>query len=251
VQLFERRPSGVVPTPHGEALAKHARNIVKAWRDVQAEMQHTSAGLSGALHLGAGSVWSLRAMPRAIARLKAEFPGLTLILQTDVADALLPRLETGDLDLFLGSIADSRETDLTALVHLRESRIGAFVRAGHPLAKARKPPIPAELPAFPWATHTHDVKGPGATAQYFKRHGVSPRTPDLRFSSLVALLATLQASDAIGFVTCDIGEEAEARGLLELKLPGQIWSYPNGIAYRRSLGTLMPVRRLIEILREG
>jgi DNA-binding transcriptional LysR family regulator len=250
IVLFERRATGVVPTAHAETLARYARTTVNAWRLAQAEMATARDGLVGELRLGAGSIWSLRAIPQAMVRFHRQYPGIQLSLETDVADYLVPKLIEGEIDLFIGSVEGLASDDDIAVQVLQSSHMGAFVRGQHPLARAPRV-APADLLGFSWVTHTHDVKGLDALRNFFRAQALEPPGIALRFSSLAAMENAIQVDDCIAFVSDDFAAEAPARGIVPLRLRRDIWSFSTGIAYRRPLGVLAHVQHLIELIKPG
>ncbi len=251
VALFDRRAGGMLPTAHGKRLAIYASSTQSAWRIALAELQDSSANMTGELRLGAGLVWSLRLMPQLLTVFQREYPRLCLSLETEVADQLLPKLMAGELDLILGTIDGCVESDDVVVLPLKKTRLGAFVRQGHPLA-ATTSLHAKELPKYRWAAHTHDRMGPDAVQAYFHRQNVAPRGFDLRCSSLTSLLAAVEVSDAIAFISADVQQEAFSRGIVPLSLSdSDIWTFDTGIAYRRSLGVMVHMQRVITLISEA
>lgn len=70
VPLFERQARGVRPTPAGAVLLRHARKVVAHLEAAYLEI----AGLRDRLAVSAYPAASAVAVPRAIARLRAEHP---------------------------------------------------------------------------------------------------------------------------------------------------------------------------------
>lgn len=250
VVLFERRATGVVPTAHGETLARYARTSLNAWRLAQAEFAEARDGKVGELRIGAGPNWSLRAVPQAMVDFHREYPGIQLSLETDVADYLVPKLVDGDIDLFVGSIEGITGGDEIGVKQLLRSQMLAFVRSEHPLAKAKRP-TPADLLEYSWIMPTHDVKGMDALREFFRGQHIEPPKIALRFSSLNAMLTAVLLDDSIAFITADYESEALAHGVVPLKFDREIWSFHAGIAYRRPLGALAHVQRLLELIEQS
>jgi DNA-binding transcriptional LysR family regulator len=247
VVLYDRRAGGMVPTKHGETLAAYARSAQNAWRVTLAELQQDGKDMQGELRIGAGAVWSLKVMPQALMAFRSEYPQVKITLETDVAQELLPKLKSGELDLFFGSTLGCAENDDIEIVPIKSSKVGAFVRIGHPLVMNSDFAL-AELTKFPWAANTRDNAGPDAISAYFRSRAIEPRGIDLQYSSLPALLVSLEFSDGIGFISADFNPEASKWGLQLLPLKEDIWSFPTGIAYRRSLGVLRHLQRLIALV---
>ncbi len=244
VVLFDRRASGVIPTPHADSLARYARTMVSAWRLTQAELAAANDGSSGDLRIGAGSIWSLKAVPAAMVSFQKHFPNIRLTLETGVADYLLPKLSDADIDIFVGSAADADDDEI-AVLPIVSSPLAAFVRKGHALAK-RKKIEPAQLVGQHWMAFANDVKGLDALRAYFSIHGLPAPAVRMKFTALVAMMAAAQMSDDIAYLSANFEPHAEPNGLTRLDLAGSIWSIDSGISYRRSLGVLRHVNVLIQ-----
>lgn len=249
VVLFERRASGMLPTAHGEALARYARSTANAWRVAQAELMASSEGLRGELRIGGGAVWSMRVLPEAMSRLRREYPQLQLVLITDVADYLLPKLADGEIDLVVGSIEGVTADDEIAVDPIHTSKALAYVRQDHPLLGNRSVAV-GDLAAYGWLAFTHDVKGTDALARFLSARGLPSPNYSMRFTALAAMLTAIRLGDDIALISSDCKDEAAARGIVPLDIGEEIWSFATGLAYRRSLGVLVHVRRLMALVRE-
>lgn len=250
VALFERRSTGVIPTTHGQTLARYARATSNAWRLAQAELAASSEGLRGELRIGGGAVWSQRVLPDAMHRLRLEYPLLQLTLITDVADYLLPKLADGEIDLVVGSIEGVTADDEIEVDPIHTSKALAYVRQDHPLLA--NPSVAAgDLAAYDWLAFTHDVNGTDALARFLAARGLPAPNYTMRFTSLGAMLMVTRLGDDIALVSSDCKAEAAERGIVPLDIGEEIFSFATGLAYRRSLGVLAHVRRLMALVREG
>ncbi len=99
-RLFRRVARGMVLTPEGTRLLPFAETIL---RDLE-KLEHEAglpAGSSAELRLGAGDALGRRLLPRALARLIAELPGIEVRLREGTGAALLNALRDGEIDLAL------------------------------------------------------------------------------------------------------------------------------------------------------
>ena len=89
MQLFERLPTGVVPTRFGEILARRVRLMHLEYQHAVAEIAATKDGTSGTINVGAGPVWMVRFLPPAIAELCMQRQGIKVKLTGGVIDTLM------------------------------------------------------------------------------------------------------------------------------------------------------------------
>ena len=99
--MVERRKSGVELTEQGEEIAKRARTILAAVRDLLDYAKHQEGVLAGVLKLGAIPSIAPYLLPAALPELQRRFPGLSLQLRETVTANLVRELVAGDLDLIV------------------------------------------------------------------------------------------------------------------------------------------------------
>ncbi len=137
VQLFERDKRSVRITPAGEALTIRARVVLAGVDDLVGAARAFLEPLVGTLRLGVIPTVAPYLLPAALPAIRAEYPGLRLLLREDQTEHLLERLSSGDLDLLLLAL----EADLGE-VHTEALFSDPFVLAtpiDHGLARADGP----------------------------------------------------------------------------------------------------------------
>ncbi|MFO7476927.1 MAG: LysR substrate-binding domain-containing protein [Methyloceanibacter sp.] len=120
VSLVERRKSGIELTEQGEEIARRARGILAAVRDLLDYARHQEGLLSGVLKLGAIPSIAPYLLPAALPELHRRFLGLNLQLRESVTSNLVRELVTGDLDLIL--VALPIEDPEVETLHLFDDR---------------------------------------------------------------------------------------------------------------------------------
>ncbi len=101
VSLVERRRSGIELTAQGEEIARRARSILAAVRDLLDYAKHQEGVLSGVLKLGAIPSIAPYLLPSALPELLRRFPALSLQLRETMTSNLIHELLAGTLDLIL------------------------------------------------------------------------------------------------------------------------------------------------------
>jgi DNA-binding transcriptional LysR family regulator len=135
VPLFERRRSGMHPTPAGEILLRHVR-------ETQAEFQRAKAQIAGMRGLVSGEVrivslesLLVRFLPRVVDELHAKYPHVKFtVLNVDPSE-IGEALRSGESD-FGVLFVDMRHRGLETVAAMRTA-VGALMRPDHPLASRR------------------------------------------------------------------------------------------------------------------
>ena len=149
VELFERTRRGVVPTLFGIALVRHAKLLMSQIRHAAEELADLKDGTGGRVVVGTLLAASATLLPGAIARLRRERPRLSIQVIEGTNDVLIPALKAGDIDVVVGRLSEHRASpDLRHEILLSEGAC-VVVRAGHPLARKRRPEL-ADLAACDW-----------------------------------------------------------------------------------------------------
>ena len=99
--LVERSASGAVLTVEGEEVARRARAILAADRDLTDYALHRTKLATGPLRLGAIPSIAPYLMPGVLQATAARYPDLDLSLRESVTDNLVDALVAGDLDVIV------------------------------------------------------------------------------------------------------------------------------------------------------
>src|SRR5690349_2634605 len=133
LRLFDRGRQAVVPTPAGEFVIARARQLVFNSRCLERDVAlYAKRGL-GDTAFGAGPFPAATFLPRLLAAVRRDFPGINLRVEISNWDLLLKRLLEEDIGFF---VADSRDLPPHPGIQVRALRRepgGFYVRAAHPL----------------------------------------------------------------------------------------------------------------------
>jgi DNA-binding transcriptional LysR family regulator len=151
--LFERRPRGVVPTAAGEVLVRHAAGVLDRMGAAEQELAGLRDRLAGTLVLGGFPTAAFALLPRAIARLRREHPGVRVELLEGPTPRQLQAVRRGRSEVAVVATGDGLpDYDLDGLrLEPLEVRRGSGVAVAddHPLA-VRAWLTPADLADQPW-----------------------------------------------------------------------------------------------------
>ncbi|MFV3326797.1 LysR family transcriptional regulator [Pseudomonas sp. NY15372] len=109
VALLERRPRGVVTTEAGEALAHHARLILRQQERLKGELQDFAAGARGTLHLYANTAALIEFLPSRLAPWLAARPRLRIELKERTSIEIVRAVASGLTEA--GVISDAIAAD--------------------------------------------------------------------------------------------------------------------------------------------
>jgi DNA-binding transcriptional LysR family regulator len=137
VKLFDRSRKGTRLTPVGAAILPAVLKFAEQLERLEFAVQEAVDGHSGLLTIGAITSAMVDVLPPLVARLKVEYPGLTIsVREIDSAEAV-PALFAGDVDLAFarleGDLGESIES-----IPLKQDRLAVAMPAEHPLASAAR-----------------------------------------------------------------------------------------------------------------
>lgn len=250
VALFERLPRGVALTAFGHVLLPHARRIEAECHFAEVEMRAFRSGRSGRLRVGAGPFFGVALLPRAVARLQAKYPDLTVELEVGVNELTHPRLFDGKLDLVFCGLPSAKVVPPFIARHAFfeiQSRIVAG--GGHPLLK-KKRVAARDLAPFPWAIYQQDREMVAHLFAALRDVGAAPPRITTEFTSLTALIQILKAGPYLSCVADALVKAEPGLGLEIVPFAGSIWKFPGGALVQRSLERYAPAVALLDAVRE-
>lgn len=148
-RLLERTPTGVVPTPLGEALYAHARLIRDELQ--RAEQRLNLAEVAKGTTIAFGTLPSLATgiVPTAVCRWREAHPKATLRIVEKNQLELLLSLMRGELDFIIAQTECYGFMDGMRQRVLFRDRLHILARPGHPVLDLQQPSW-ADLARFPW-----------------------------------------------------------------------------------------------------
>ena len=111
LSLFHRSPRGILLTAEGETFLLHVRRALNELRHVPDDIAALRGNIRGAVTVGALPRGRTLILPKAIAKLSADNPGVRVVTDESAYEALVAGLRAGDIDFILGAL---RENDSTS-----------------------------------------------------------------------------------------------------------------------------------------
>ncbi len=136
--LLTRSGKGVRLTAAGEILLTHANAVLAQLERAEAELASYAGGAAGEVTVAAFATGIAEVLAPAIARLRADHPGIRLRVRDAEGDEALPMLLDGEADLALAVEyrgAPREDDQRLARVALYAEPFDAVLPASHPLAQ--------------------------------------------------------------------------------------------------------------------
>lgn len=134
IELLERTPKGVMPTPAGAVLARHVRAIFGNLDDMRAEIAAFTEGVRGEVTVASARTIIVPFLARELADFARDFPRVDLVMREMENVEVVQAVMQGEADV--GVFAVARDLDLSGVktTAYRTDRLVAVVPRAHPLS---------------------------------------------------------------------------------------------------------------------
>lgn len=232
VELFTRGPRGVTPTLFGDAFTEHARAVLAELRRAGERITGLADGEVGTVTIGTLLAGSNVLLPRAIAALKAERPGITVIVQEATFDAQVPRLLDGEIDLILGRLNPIDDLRGLRQITLYGEPVRLVARRGHP-ARSRPGLGLADLLDYPWVLPLERTALRSELEQVFRAEGLVLPGNLVECTSVLTVRTLIRDTDMIAALPELVGRTDADIAPLPVPLE----------TVRRQVGVTLPAHR--------
>jgi DNA-binding transcriptional LysR family regulator len=250
VDLFERLPRGMVPTPYGEMLIRQARIAVNALNRAHEQIQSTKNGFEGLVRIGCISSPALAWLPNTINALQKEHPRLQMKIEISTSNVLVEKLLQTDLDLAVARLSPSDDREMLHYEPIADEPVSMVARKGHPLAN--HPDLTLEI-----LLEQSWVISPAGSAlrvrfdsmlQSLNRHQPSSL---IEASSLLFITKMMQQSNMVSLIGTEVAQYYEQHGMLcilPIQLPFDM--DPFGLVFRKDIPLSPVATRALQGLRQ-
>jgi DNA-binding transcriptional LysR family regulator len=209
--LFVRRRDGVGLTPVGEALLRHVRDTLDAYKRAHGEIEGLRGIVSGEVRIAALDSMLVQFVPEVLSAIAASYPHLSFSVMARGPQEIAEELRNGRSDIGI-SFADPRDRSVEVVERIA-APLGIVVRPDHPLARRRGIRLRdcAEHPAI--LVHDRQPMMPAIEAEFAAhRTMIKNRATS---NSLEFMRAMLLSGVGIGFFTRFGFQSQIARGELK------------------------------------
>jgi DNA-binding transcriptional LysR family regulator len=191
-----------VPTAAGEALLRHAREVLAGFGALERGAQRLGARFVGQVAIGLGPAVAGGSAVLEIGRLVAIHPELRCRVAIAPTLELARQLARLELDFFVADQSSLDEQSDSLTLETLEQEAGLFCRAGHPIFESPDPL--REVPSYPVAALGPTPAGLDELRSILSEAGApidAGWEPALWLSHAAPLGALLLASDTLGATT--------------------------------------------------
>ena len=131
--LLTRSRQGVVPTPAGLTLLRHARTMVDQGARLREDLGAYAGGASGEVRLLANTNALTEFLPEALSSFLADHPQVSVDLEERLSDEIVGLVAEGVADI--GIVAGTVDVGALATYPFRSDRFVVVTAVDHPIAK--------------------------------------------------------------------------------------------------------------------
>jgi DNA-binding transcriptional LysR family regulator len=132
VALFTRHHRGLTPTPAGESLLRHARQVFAQLEQMHADLAPYASGLNSQITVFANTNAINCFLPEDLGDFLREHPSVRVSLEEQPSPAIIQAVTAGQVEI--GVVAAERSLSGLETQAYRQDRLVLVVAAGHPLA---------------------------------------------------------------------------------------------------------------------
>ncbi|WP_233834605.1 LysR family transcriptional regulator [Paraburkholderia sp. ZP32-5] len=249
LSLFHRSPRGLLLTAEGETFVLHVRRALNELRHVPDDIAALHGKIQGSVIVGALPLGRTLILPRAIARMSAEHPGVRVVTDESAYETLVASLRAGDVDFILGALRDNDATSGLKNERLMSEELVVLVRRDHPLARARNLTITG-LRDAQWILPRSQAPTRALFDAQFKRLKVRPPLPTVETADLAVIRGLLLGTDMAAVLSAQqLHHEIQAGQLVVLDVPLHNTRRDIGLTMRAASAPSPAARALIDAIR--
>jgi DNA-binding transcriptional LysR family regulator len=137
LKLFQRTPTGMVPTHFGMILSARARVVRAELRKIEEELSRLNEKRHGLVSVGIGAAVATLVMPSALKQFRVQFPDTRVRVVEGLSHTLLPSVRDETLDLLIGARPSGKLDGAFRFRPLFHSPRAVVARKNHPRANAK------------------------------------------------------------------------------------------------------------------
>lgn len=148
-RLFERTGKGMVCTPLGEAMCRHAQILLGDFDSAETDLRAVAGGSLGSLAVGCFSMFSGWPLAEAVRAFREAHPRVILSVQVAMHERLIEDLDSAKLDLLVTRRLPALSPEVYRFTDLLKDTVVLACSATHRLAQRGEVRL-EDCVAYPW-----------------------------------------------------------------------------------------------------
>ncbi|MDR1935143.1 MAG: LysR family transcriptional regulator [Candidatus Accumulibacter sp.] len=248
LKLFSRTVKGLVPTPFGNCIIRHAQAMLAILHRARDELNALSSGTEGKIYIGMLPASASMLLPLALNLMKQRSPAINMKVVEGTVESLLPELWQGDLDMVVGRLPPPDTLGSFYEKELLEEPVVLMTSHRHPLAR-RKALKWSDLSPFPWILPPLGSILRDPLERVLQANGLPLTDNYIETLSIHVMRAHLLASNAIAAMAGMLGNDI-MQPLHALPLPMPRLLRPLGVLWNRNRGLTPGAQLMLSCLEE-
>ncbi|MEX2524323.1 MAG: LysR family transcriptional regulator [Gammaproteobacteria bacterium] len=247
--LFERRTTGMVLTPFGQALLPYANLLETESRHAMDEIAALQGLNRGRVRIGAVASAAVSLVPGAVQQLLRQWPGIQVSIMEDVVERLTTALAANEIDLVIASNMPPADEVEKVFDCGRGDTSLVIARPGHPVLEQPEVSLQSLL-QWHWI-----MPGPGTGPRRyfdtaFEQRGWKPSIA-VETRSLEVMKSLIAGTDLLGWLPEPIIEAERSVGRLATLPVPELSQHRLFSVYRRKRGFMAPaINRFLNELKK-
>lgn len=255
VPLLERTNRGVVPTCYGVLLGKRLKTVMSELRYLTDELNSFRSGESGHVIVGSLISASAQLLPKAIAKLKQQRPGVLVTVREGTNDQLFQALANGEVDVVVGRLPNKNSPlyQQYGLAHvvLYPDEMCAVAGQQHPVLQRQQVSL-ADLTGYPWIFPLQESPARMLFEQLFQEAGIALPGNVTESLSLLTNISLLQDAATLMLMPRAVAQHFVPFGMLSIVELGKLGEFGNvGYSIRTDRGATPAAQFFIDCLAES
>lgn len=194
--LFTRHAKGMVPTPIGEAVVRHARQILQDLDKLDMDVAQIASGRAGSVRIGTVTGPAVGLVVPVVRAMRAQAPEVEFNIEVAPSTTLMRGLDEGIFDFVVARLAQDYQRQSYRIYPANREVISMLVYGGHPMAQKKAVRL-KDLREFDWIIQDHGTPIRAAVETAFLTNRVLMPSQITNTSSLLVALALLEESTAV------------------------------------------------------
>jgi DNA-binding transcriptional LysR family regulator len=246
-RLFDRMGRGLQRNAAGERVTGFFRSIRGSMEALNQELEALRLGGAGKLAIGSIMAASPGRLTRALLRLKAEVPLLSVEIAVDTSDRLLGQLREGVLELVVGRKAAVPGVPCN-FRPIDDEELAVVAGTQHPLARRRWLDF-ASLQSYPWILQPQGSPMRELIEREFRHHDVELPRGLMETGSILTTINLVRSSEMLGVIPRAVAKGHAEHGMLcalPYRFRQSLEAYGSLVPRDRPLSA--PAARFLELL---